>query len=142
MRCRHEPILWSDVRKASGLDQRLVRQIRLSGAALLWERFWLAVWPLIGFVGLFLIASLFGVWNEISEWLHLLMLLFFFAAFVWGIIWACSSIRLPDLTSCINRLEREGGRTHRPVRSLLDVPATPLDEPEVCLLYTSDAADE
>ncbi len=135
MRRRHEPILWSDVRKANGLDPRLVRQIRLSGAALLWERFWLAVWPLIGFVGLFLIASLFGVWNEISEWLHLLMLLCFFAAFVWGITWACSSIRLPDLTSCINRLEREGGRTHRPIRSLLDVPATPLDEPEVKHLW-------
>ena len=135
MRRRHEPILWSDFRKVSTVDKRLVRQIRLSGVALFWERFWLGVWPLIGFVGLFLIASLFGVWNGISEWLHLLMLLFFFGTFVWGIAWACGSVRLPDLSSCINRLERAGGRTHRPVRSLLDVPATPLDEPEVKHLW-------
>ena len=124
----YKPISWDDFRKARGIDKHLVRRVWLSGAALLWEQFWPAAWPLLGFVGLFVAASLFGLWDWLPAWLHLILLFSFFSAFAWGVLWICRSVRLPDLASCINRLERKGGEIHRPVTSLLDAPATPLDE--------------
>ena len=124
----YKPISWDDFRKARGIDKHLVRRVWLSGAALLWEQFWPAAWPLLGFVGLFVAASLFGLWELLPAWLHLIFLFSFFCAFVWGVLWICRSVRPPDLASCINRLERKGGEIHRPVTSLLDAPATPLDE--------------
>ena len=124
----YKPISWDDFRKARALDIHLIRRVWLSGAALLWEQFWPAAWPLLGFIGLFVTVSLFGLWGWLPGWLHLIMLLSFFCAFVWGVLRVFRSVRLPDLGSCISRLERKGGEVHRPITSLLDAPATPLDE--------------
>ncbi len=128
MRPTDNRISWDDFQGVVRADKRLRWRLRLSGAALLWEEFWKAAWPLFSLVGLFIAVSLFGVWNWLSGWPHLIALLCFFCAFVWSAVSIPRSVRLPNLASCIGRLERNGNQTHRPITSLIDKPATPLDD--------------
>ena len=128
MRLTDNRISWDDFQGVARADKRLRWRLRLSGTALLWEEFWKAAWPLFSLVGLFIAVSLFGVWSWLSGWPHLIALLCFFCAFVWSAVSIPRSVRLPNLASCIGRLERNGNQTHRPITSLIDKPATPLDD--------------
>ncbi|MDT8278303.1 DUF4175 family protein, partial [Roseomonas mucosa] len=58
-----------------GVSRRLHRQRRLARLALLWEALWPRAWPVLGVLGLFLLAALSGLFLHLPLWAHLLLLL-------------------------------------------------------------------
>ena len=90
-------ITWHQLKNSELVDKRLVRQIRLSSAVLLWEEFLLAGWPIGFLIGLFITVSLFGFWIWAPGWAHLIGLLFFIFGFCWGLAYLIRSIEIPTL---------------------------------------------
>ena len=117
---------WRQLKNSELVDKRLVHQIWLSSAVLLWEEFLSAAWPIGFLVGLFITVSLFGFWVWAPGWPHSIILLLFIFGFCWGLAHLVRSIEIPTLFDSIRRLERTGGESNRPVTSLMDLPAVPL----------------
>ncbi len=116
-------------------DPALARRVRLSGAALLWERLWPALWPALAIAGLFVVVSLFGLWTLLPGWPHALILLGFAIGFAVALRRARGAVRLPDLDRCVDRLERTGGVPHRPLTAVLDSPSGGARDPAARALW-------
>ena len=116
-------------------DPALARRVRLSGAALLWERLWPALWPATAIAGVFVVVSLFGLWMLLPGWPHALILLGFAIGFAVALRRVVDAVRLPDLDSSIDRLERTGGVPHRPLTAVLDSPAGGARDPAARALW-------
>ena len=58
---------------------KAIRKLWVVRLALYWERLWPAFWPSVFIVGLFVSATLFGLWEQIPAWLHLTLILLFIA---------------------------------------------------------------
>ncbi len=101
-------------------SRKLARKLRLTGAAMVWERLWPALWPLTGTIALFLVAAMFDVFSWLPGWLHLLVLLGFMAAVVWSVRSAVQEFRWPEAVAAHRRLERNSGLAHRPLETLID----------------------
>src|SRR5258708_21808612 len=54
--------------------RRVERYVAYERAALAWERFWPALWPATGLIGLFLAGALFGIYAALPWPLHALAL--------------------------------------------------------------------
>lgn len=109
------------------LPRRLRLRIQASRFIAWWERAVPALWPALLTAGLFLAASLFGVWTMLPGWLHLLLLAGFAVALLRGLRAAAAGLRPPSRGDGIRRLERTGGVPHRPVSAILDRPAALVD---------------
>ena len=73
---------WRQLKNSELVDKRLVRQIWLSSAVLLWEEFLSAAWPIGFLVGLFITVSLFGFWVWAPGWPHSIILFLFIFGFL------------------------------------------------------------
>ena len=122
-------ISWGKLKKSNLVSNRLLCQVGLSGLALFWERFWPAISVMITVVALFLSFSLLGLWEWLPVWLHVTILVSFFAGLIGGVVFFLRSMRFPTLYECVRRLERTGGVQNQVVTSLLDVPASTPDAP-------------
>ncbi|HFD17121.1 MAG TPA: DUF4175 family protein, partial [Rhodospirillales bacterium] len=101
-------------------DPRLRARLLAARLALFWERLWLALWPSVGILGLFLAVSLFDLWSLLPRWLHLGGLLLFLAAFLVALHRSRGSWHLPSREEAMARLERDSGVPHQPLRAVLD----------------------
>ena len=101
-------------------NRTLARKLRLTGAAMVWERLWPALWPLTGTIALFLVAAVFDVYSWVPGWLHLLALVGFGAGIVWSVRSAIHEFRWPEARAAHRRLERSSGLAHRPLETLVD----------------------
>ena len=109
------------------------RRIGLSRAALYIERLWPELWPAVGAVGLFLSASLLGVWDSVSPVLRIAAMLCLVVAVVWVSQRTFRHIGWPSFAEGRRRLETENGTPHRPLQALGDKPATPLGAREATM---------
>ncbi len=102
--------------------RRLSFKARLGFArfAQAFEGFWPAIWPALATLGLFLVISLFGLWQVLPGWLHGLGLLLFAAALGWSLFKAAKALAWPSRDAGLGRLERDNNLAHRPLRSLED----------------------
>ena len=98
----------------------LARKLRLAVAAMAWERLWPALWPITGTLALFLVVAIFEVFSWLPGWLHLLVLLGFGLALVYGARTAARDFRWPRAEAARRRLERASGLGHRPLETLID----------------------
>lgn len=105
------------------LATRLARRTRLARLALWWEGAWVALWPPLGVVGLFLVVALSGLPLLLPWPLHLLLLLGALVALGRTGWRAAHRLALPDLAAAERRLERDSGLAHRPIATLADRPA-------------------
>ena len=106
----------SDPRQAPGFRRRL-----LAARVTVWaERLWPALWPAVAVVGVFLAASLFGLWYGLSPIPHVLLLVLFLAALGAAVWHARQSFRFSDRQAGLARLERDSGARHQPLRGLDD----------------------
>ncbi|MEQ8355392.1 MAG: TIGR02302 family protein [Kiloniellaceae bacterium] len=96
----------------------------LARGAVAWESIWLAVWPVLGTVGLFLAAALSGLLPALPGWLHGLVLASFAAVFVAALAYAARRVSLPDEQAGKRRLEQDSALKHRPLTALEDQMAT------------------
>ena len=91
--------------------RRLGLRRGLARAAILWERVWPAVAPLLGVLGVFGVIALTGLLPLLPGWLHLLLLAAFLCAACVAIVWGARQIRLPGGAEVGQRLI-QSPRTH------------------------------
>ncbi|WP_282607442.1 TIGR02302 family protein [Pelagibius sp. Alg239-R121] len=102
------------------MSSRLTLELGLARAALVWERFWPAIWPLSGIAGLFLVIALFDLLPTLPTWIHGGALAILGLAAFWGLWHFFRSFRLPGEKETRRRLEQDSGLQHRPLTSLDD----------------------
>ena len=102
-----------------GPESAFERKILLSKLALLFELIWPRAWLLLGIAGLFILASLAGLWPRLPELPHKIVLGLFGLAFAGAAI-ALLSVRWPTRQEAIRRVERVSGVPHRPASSYED----------------------
>jgi len=110
-------------------------RVGLARAALLWERLWLALWPVATTAGLFAAAVLLDVLPVLPGWLHFLILSGFVAALGATSALLVRRLAMPGPAEARHRLERDSGLAHRPLSSLDDRLATPGDDAEARALW-------
>lgn len=107
-----------------GIDPRQARgfRLRLALARLVvsGERLWPALWPSAAVLGVFVAASLFGLWLRLPLLLHLPLLGLFLGALGWSLWRVRGLIALAPRDAGLARLERDSGVAHQPLRGLDD----------------------
>ena len=102
------------------LNSTNISRARLvAGAALVWERLWPLVLPLIGVFAVFLIVSWFGLWPLLNDNIRLASL----GLFGLGAIWALMPLRhfrWPSSNEIDRRLETDTQLSHRPLQTQSD----------------------
>ena len=104
------------------LSARLARRIRLARLVLWWEAAWVALWPPLGVIGLFLVVALSGLTLALPWPLHLLLLAGFAGALAWAGQRAARHLAAPGIPAAERRLERDSGLAHRPIATIGDRP--------------------
>lgn len=103
-----------------GLPSDVRRRLWLSWAAVTLDRFWPALWPSTGIVGLFLILALLNVFPALPGGLHVLALLAFAVALGWSLYWPVRGQSIPGRNQALRHLETSSGLEHRPITGLDD----------------------
>jgi len=104
---------------SSGPEGAFERKVLLSKWALLFEQIWPRAWIILGLVGLFIAASLAGLWPRLPELPHKIVLGLFGVAFLGALI-ALFTVRWPSREAAIRRVESVSGIRHRPASSYED----------------------
>ena len=104
---------------ATAIERVFERKIRLSKWALLFEQLWPRAWIVLGLAGLFIGASLAGLWPRLPELPHKIVLGLFGLAFA-GALVALARVRWPSREQAIRRVEAISGIRHRPASSYED----------------------
>ncbi len=121
------------------LDSKFARKVRISRWALWFERLWPRIWMILGLVGLFLLASLAGLWPLLSDPLHYVAL----AAFALAAVAAVGhAVRTPFPTreEAVRRIERVSGVPHRPASSYEDTVTANGDDPRTVAIWQAHRA--
>ena len=105
------------------LAAMLRRRRRLARLAQFWEAAWPRAWPVLGLLGLYLVAALLDLPQRLPPWLHILLLIAALGLLGWTGWRAFRGFRLPDEAGAERRLERNAGLRHRPLATLSDRPA-------------------
>jgi uncharacterized protein (TIGR02302 family) len=108
-------------------DRLLSRRLLLSRAALVWERAWPALWPMVCLAGFFAVAALLDLFSLLPAAAHAAVLGAFALALTGAAIWALRALVWPDTLAARRRIERNSGLAHRPLAALADRPSAPLD---------------
>ena len=114
-------------------ERLLIRRLRLSRAALAWERLWPALWPLVCVAGIFVVTALFDLLSLLPGIGHAAVLCCFALAFAGAAIWGLRTLVWPDALAARRRVELNSGLAHRPLAALADRPSVPLDNASATL---------
>ncbi len=114
---------------------RLEGRMWLARLAILWERTWPALWPVMAALGSFAALALFDILPGLPGWLHGLVLAGFIAALGFALWSGAKGLRFPGPGRARRRLESQSGLDHRPLGSLLDHQATGADDAESRVLW-------
>lgn len=106
-----------------GLPRDVRRRLWMSWAAVMLDRFWPALWPSTGVIGLFLILALLNVFQALPGGIHVLTLLAFGAALGWSLYWPVRGQSIPGRNQALRHLETSSGLEHRPITGLDDTVA-------------------
>ncbi len=102
------------------LEDRLIEgKLRAANRALLLEKLWPRVWLPLSVAGVFVLLSVFEVWQLLPPRMHLSVLIIF------GVAFACSLVplfiwRRPSRDRALARLEQASALAHRPLTALND----------------------
>ncbi|GBD44652.1 hypothetical protein HRbin40_02142 [bacterium HR40] len=121
--------------KATSGSPRLERQVWAARAAILGERLWPALWPLVGIGGLFVVLALFAVWEHVPGFVHAAGLALFACAGLFAAAHAARAVRWPSREEALARIERDSGLAHRPLRALAEQLAAGAEDPVARTLW-------
>ncbi len=109
-------------KRPMGLPGRLFLSRTGTRAAMIAERFWPLVLPLVLIAGLFVSLSWFGLMARLSDWPRMaVMSLFALAAL--AALWRLRFFRLPSTAEVDRRIEAANGLAHSPLQALTDRPS-------------------
>jgi uncharacterized protein (TIGR02302 family) len=94
----------------------------LAALALVWERLWPRVLPVLGAVSLFVSVALLDVLPMLPFWLHGLVLLVFAGALAWTLKYLWQGHYSASHIEARHRIERDSRVDHRPLTALVDQP--------------------
>lgn len=100
-------------------ERILARKLRWTKLALFFENFWLKLWLPAAVVALFVIASLFELWPQLSPLAHRLVLALFLFALI-GALVPLLSLRWPREAEALKRLDRNSTLPHQPAQAFKD----------------------
>jgi uncharacterized protein (TIGR02302 family) len=118
----------------------LKRRLRLAGVALVWEKAWPALWPLVGLIGAFLALALFDLPARLPARLHWLLLALMVLAVTAAIYAVVERFSWPSRNAARRRIETASGLTHRPLTALEDKLAGGADDPATAALWQAHRA--
>jgi uncharacterized protein (TIGR02302 family) len=118
----------------SGLERAFERKVLLSKWTLLFEQIWPRAWVVLGLAGLFMAVSLAGLWPNLSELPHKIVLGLFGLAFL-GALVALLGVRWPSREQAIRRVEKASGVQHRPASSYEDTLTLGADDARTAALW-------
>ena len=118
----------------------LMSRVGLARAALLWERLWLGLWPLLTTAGLFAAVVLLDILPALPGWLHFALLACFVAALGATSALVVRRLAMPRSAEARHRLERDSGLDHRPLSSLEERLVTPSGDPGAEALWQAHRA--
>jgi uncharacterized protein (TIGR02302 family) len=122
--------LWNKTASRPGYkaeaSERYVRRARL---AILWERLWRASWPATGLLGLFIAAALFGLFENLPQWLHLSLLFLVVLAAGSFLHQNLMDFKLPRWEDGARRVEQDSALAHRPISEANDTLAAGAGDP-------------
>jgi len=131
-----------DLKQRTTSDRRLgalEQAIGRARFAILWERAWPRLVPLLSTLGLFVILSWVGFWRLGGDWLRLgalgllgLALLVCLVRLAW--------IARPGRLEAMRRVEMRSGLPHRPARGLADRISPVADDPAARALWAANQA--
>ncbi|MEM8664981.1 MAG: DUF4175 family protein, partial [Pseudomonadota bacterium] len=104
---------------ATSLNTRLRRLVASARAALLWERLWPAIAPMVGVVALFLASAWMGLWVGLSPLAKGIGLAGFAVLFALA-GWRLLALRVPVREEALRRLEDDAALPHRPLGAYED----------------------
>ncbi len=104
--------------------RQLARRRLLARAAILFEAAWLALWPPLAVVGVFLCLALLNIPPLLPAPAHGALLVLFGLAAAGLLVRGAMGIRMPDDEAADRRLETRSGLNHRPLAILTDKPAS------------------
>jgi uncharacterized protein (TIGR02302 family) len=110
------------VRAQRSRDSKLAlleRAIGRARLALIWERLWPLLVPLLSVLGAYVVLSWLGYWRLGGDWLRGGTLAILGLALVWSLV-RLVRIRVPDRMEAMRRVEQVSGLPHRPARGLTD----------------------
>ena len=116
------------------LNARLERKINRSKWALFFERLWPRLWLIAAVIGIFVLASLLGIWPILGDAVHIGLLGLTGLAFVATVGWA---IRTPWPTreDAMRRLDLDSTVGHRPATSFEDTLTAGGDNPATWAIW-------
>jgi uncharacterized protein (TIGR02302 family) len=117
----------------------LERKIARSCAALAVERIWPRLWLPVGVIGLFVLASLIGLWPLLPPIAHKLLLLAFGLLLVASLV-PLARVPWPSRAEGLSRLERQSGVPHRPASAYEDRLDQSIDDPQSERLWATHRA--
>ncbi|WMS43247.1 TIGR02302 family protein [Acuticoccus sp. MNP-M23] len=101
------------------MNTRLSRLITSARAAIVWERLWPAVAPMVGVLALFLATAWMGLWIGAPALLKGAALAVFAVLFV-ASGWRLRRLRMPGREDALRRLESDADLPHRPLGTYED----------------------
>ena len=124
----------SVVRAPSPVERSFERKVWLSRWALLFEQLWPRAWLVLGLAGLFIGASLAGLWPRLPELPHKIILALFGLALAAALV-ALARVRWPSRELGLRRVEAVSGVQHRPASSYEDTLTLGADDAQTAALW-------
>ncbi len=101
------------------MNTRLSRLIASARAAIVWERLWPAIAPMVGVLALFLASAWMGLWIGVPATVKAVALAVFAVLFVLA-GWRLRRLTLPGRDDALRRLESDAHLPHRPLGTYED----------------------
>ncbi|MGO9544013.1 MAG: TIGR02302 family protein [Rhodomicrobium sp.] len=121
-------------------EERLIEgKVRAANRTLLFEKLWPRVWLPLSVAGIFILLSVFEVWQLLPPRIHFGLLCAFAAAFVLSFLPLYFS-RRPTREASIARLERASALDHRPLTAFNDTLLQADPSPETLALWEAHRA--
>ena len=86
----------------------------------MFEEIWPRVWLLIGLAAVFVLISMLGVWQGLSDFGHTALLSLFALVALAILVWI-ARVRIPTRAEAVRRVERASGVAHRPASSYEEI---------------------
>ncbi len=105
----------------------LERAIRRARLAVIWERLWPLLVPILTIAGVYVVLSWLGYWRLGFDWLRIGTLAALGLALAWCLI-RLARIQLPDRAEAMRRVETKSELPHRPAHGLTDTMSSVADD--------------